>query len=91
VEKKTSASSIYDDAVASAGGACGSATPGDMPRSREQIRKLQSMHRKASSPDPVNDLLIYARDQDEDLVMNHSRLPIRYVDPWDTGCSVHYP
>ena len=84
IQGKTSGTSVYSSLVKHAGGAGGARTASDLPRSRQQIYSVKS-RLAVGNADPVNDLLIYARDKEDDLVMNHTDFP---VDTWVLGTRV---
>ena len=84
IQKKTSGTSVYSSLIRNAGGADGARSVSDLPRSRHQIYNLKS-RLTVGNADPVNDLLVYARDKEDELVMNHTDFP---VDTWVLGTKV---
>ena len=75
---------MYSLLMRNVGGPSSARTASDLPRSRQQIYNVKSrstVHRA----DPVNDLLVYARDKEDELVKNHTDFPI---DTWVLGTKV---
>jgi len=79
----TAPSQVYKLACDQAGGASQARTPGALPRSRKQVYDLQ--FRGSQRTDPVDDLLVYAKKKEENIVLRHEDLP---SDFWVLGTKV---
>ena len=80
---KDPASQVYKSVMQKSGGPSKARTPGELPRSRKQVYDMQ--YNVLSAVDPVDDLLIYARQKDTKLVMRHEDMP---TDLWVLGTDV---
>lgn len=65
------------------GGPSKARTPGCLPRSKKQVLDMKS-HAKRKS-DPVDDLLVYARKRERNIVLRHQDMP---TDLWVLGTDV---
>lgn len=83
VQQDQSAGNIYKEAVKVAGGPETASTRGELPRSRRQIYDLKA--KAKSQGDPVDELLIYARQKDDGVVLRHEDLPL---DVWVLGTEI---
>ena len=80
---KYPASQVYKSVVQKSHGPSKARTPGELPRSQKQVYDMQC--NVLSAVDPVDDLLIYARQKNTKLVMRHRDMP---TDLWVLGTDV---
>lgn len=73
-------SKVYQFLHEVSGGPMKQHNAGNLPRSKHQLYDLKSRMKKAE--DPINELLIYAKHRDEEIILHHSDLP---ADVWVLG------
>lgn len=77
---KQPASTVYEDVKKEAGGPSKAKNIGQLPRSRQQVYHLSHLHKAAI--DPIDELLKYAKETEEKIVISHHDLP---EDLWILG------
>ena len=56
------------------GGPTGSKSAGELPQSRKQVYDVQAHSKR--DVDPFEDLVVYARHKDEEVVLRHVNIPL---------------
>lgn len=77
---KEPARTVYEDEKKKAGGPSKAENIGQLPRSRQQVYNLSHLHKL--STDPVDELLKYAKETEERIVISHHDFP---EDLWILG------